>query len=233
MKNKLVLTVPQREARAKFGEKVVNAWEIASEYHAESGGDELILYGDIGFSWYSEGITASAVIDWLNSRKGKSVTVRINSPGGDVFEGIAIYNALVRHDGEVSVFIDALAASAASVIAMAGSKITMAENAMMMIHRAWTYTAGNAADLEREAALLRQIDSSLTATYTTRTGNSAEDIDAMLDAETWLTAAEAQGKGFCDNVIKGRTPDKAKEQAASKDLTALVTAAQKLLARVG
>ncbi len=194
----------------QFVESVESRWQDASQIKAAaSTANELLIYGSIGYSWYEDddsAITGKNVRAWLAERSGQDVTIRINSPGGDVFEGVAIHNALAQHEGKVTVHIDALAASAASVIAMAGDEIHIAANAMVMIHRAWTWTAGNANDLEKEAALLRQIDGTLVATYVARTSQETADIEAMLDAETWLTAEDAKAKGFADTITPAKTP---------------------------
>src|SRR5690606_16003933 len=116
------------------------------------------------------------VIDALAEFTGERVTVRINSPGGSVFEGNAIYNAMLRHPGGCDVEIDALAASAASYVAMAGKRIGIAANAMVMIHNAWTISMGNAAEMRRTADLLDQIDGTIADLYAARTKSTREQI---------------------------------------------------------
>ncbi len=166
---------------------------------------ELYLYGEIAApAWYMGGedsISAQAVIDGLAEVAGvKEIVVRINSPGGDVFEGVAIYQALQRFSGRVRVEVDALAASIASVIAMAGAEIVIAGNGMLMIHRAWTIASGNAEELAKVAESLKKIDESILATYTARAGDKAESavFADMMAAETWLTAQEAVDVGLAD-----------------------------------
>lgn len=160
----------------------------------------LYFYDDIGPEWLGM-VSAEVVTAELDKlRDARQINVRINSPGGDVFEGFAIYNALVRHKAEIIVDVDALAASAASVIAMAGDKIRMAENSMLMIHQAWTIMAGNKQELVRTAELLGKIDQSIVDTYAARTGLDQKDLTDMLNAETWMRASEAIEKGFADEV---------------------------------
>ena len=161
---------------------------------------ELYLYGDIeATQFWGDEITPQTLVDQLKECAG-ALDVYINSGGGDVFAGMAIYNILKRYDGEVTVHIDGLAASIASVIAMAGDNIIMPENALMMIHNAWTIAMGNAAELRGTADELERVDKLITDIYTARSGKDADEIsDAMAD-ETWLTAEEALDFGLVDEV---------------------------------
>lgn len=166
---------------------------------------ELYLYGEIAApSWYMDAgdtVSAQDVVDVLAELINQpEIVVRINSPGGDVFEGVAIYQALARFAGKVRVEVDALAASAASLIAMAGDTIVVAGNAMLMIHRAWTYASGNAEEMAKVVDSLRKVDESLVSTYEARVGGKSTraDIEAWLSAETWMTASEAVTRGFAD-----------------------------------
>ncbi len=162
---------------------------------------ELYIYDDIGPSWAGM-IDGDSVVRALKQLPAghKRVIVRINSPGGDVFEAFSIYNALVRHPAEIVVEIDALAASAASIIAMAGDKIRIAQNAMVMVHNAWTIAVGDIHDLTQTVELLAKVGENIVATYAARTGLAAEAVQALLDAETWLTADEAIAQKFADEV---------------------------------
>ncbi|MEG7877487.1 Clp protease ClpP [Bacillus cereus group sp. Sample62] len=131
-----------------------------------------------------------------------TLNVYINSPGGDVFEGVAIYNMLKRHKAHVNVHVDGLAASIASVIAMAADTIHMPSNAMMMIHNAWLYTAGNSNDLREAADMLDKVNTSIRQSYMQKAGDgiSEEDLTKLMDDETWLTAQECLDYGLCDVV---------------------------------
>ena len=163
---------------------------------------EIWIYDDIGPDWLGL-VSSKSIIAELGKAKGKPVTVRINSPGGDVVEAQAIYNALRRHSGDghkVTVEIDALAASAASFVAMAGDEIRMAENAMLMIHKAWSVSVGNADTMRATAEVLDKFDGILAATYAARAKMDAQDVMAMLEAETWMDANEAITKGFADEI---------------------------------
>lgn len=164
---------------------------------------EIWIYDDIGPDWLGL-VSAKSIISELGkAKKAEPVTVRVNSPGGDVVEAQAIYNALRRHSGDggkVTVEVDALAASAASFIAMAGDEVRMAENAMMMIHKAWSLTVGNADDMRASAEVLDKFDGILASTYAARAKLDTEEVMDLLASETWLTAAEAVEKGFADSI---------------------------------
>lgn len=163
---------------------------------------EIFIYDEIGPSYWGL-IDAKSVIRELEQLGNvPEIGVRINSPGGDVIQATAIYNALARHSAQIIVDVDALAASAASVIAMAGDVVRMAANSYMMIHRASTIAWGNAEELEKVIALLRKVDSTIIDTYTARAQGKAtrEQLEAWLDAETWLTAAEAVDCGLADEI---------------------------------
>ena len=146
------------------------------------------------------GVSPGDIIDQLDG----DVHVRINSPGGDAFAGIAIYNAMRSHVGEVHVTVDALAASAASIIAMAGDKIDMADNAMMMIHNGWTFTMGDRNTHRKQADFLEKVDSNILDTYARQIGEDAnkDELAAMMDEETWFTATEAMDLGLTTGITE-------------------------------
>lgn len=174
-------------------------------YRMKSTGDksaEILLYDDIGSGWLG-GISAqqfSADLKALGSVR--TIDLRINSNGGDVFEGRTIYTRLAEHPANIVVHVDGLAASIASLIAMAGDEIRMADGAMMMIHNAWAVAVGNDADMERMRDLLRTIDSTMVKTYCARTGIAAADCIKMMADETWMTGEEAVAKGFATTVAE-------------------------------
>lgn len=163
---------------------------------------ELVLYGPISQeSWYGDEVTPKQLSDDLAAMGDVTeISVRINSGGGDVFAGTAIHSILKRHKASVTVYVDGLAASIASIIAMAGDKIIMPKGSMMMIHNPWTFAMGDAKDLRKTAETLDQVRDSLITIYSDKTGLSAEEIIPLLDAETWLSAAEAVKKGFATEV---------------------------------
>ena len=158
---------------------------------------ELFLYDEIGY-WGINAEDVTLAIKELDP--SQRLTVCINSPGGEVFDGIAIYN-LLKGRGNVDVRIDGFAASIASVIAMAGEKVAMAENAMMMIHNPFTIVYGDAEDMRSEAVVLDKIKDQVIATYRKRSDLSAEEISDLMDKETWFTSEEAKASGFVDEVL--------------------------------
>jgi ATP-dependent protease ClpP protease subunit len=135
------------------------------------------------------------------------ITLRINSGGGSVFDGIGIYNDLVAYDGNVRIEITGLAASIASIIAMAGTEIVMAPNAMMMVHESWAIAAGNRHDFDGMINLLAKIDDGMARTYASRTGRGVKQIKQWMQDETWFSAKEAVENGFATSVADGASPD--------------------------
>lgn len=176
-------------------------WEFKNQAADEA---DLYLYLEIA-SWGGGYYAHSA-----KSFKGeldamgeiKTLNVYINSPGGDVFEGVAIYNMLKRHKAYIRVHVDGLAASIASVIAMAADELIMPSNAMLMIHNAWLFTAGNSKDLREAADMLDKVDASIRQSYLIKAGDklAEEDLVSLMEAESWLTAQEAFDYGLCDVV---------------------------------
>jgi len=167
---------------------------------------ELWLYGEISdTTWWGDEVTPQTFTEDLkNLGDIKDLDVFIFSPGGDVFAGFAIYNILNRFEGNITVHVDGLAASIATVIAMAGDKIVIPENASFMIHNAWTFAAGNKNDLREMADQLEMIDGQIVDIYATRTGKDKDEIIALMDAETWMTGAEAVENGFADELIENK-----------------------------
>lgn len=164
---------------------------------------ELTIYAPIEDeeSWWYDSVSPKGVMRALKSMGNvDEVVVRINSPGGSVFAGLAIYQYLKDHKAKVTVKVDGLAASAASVIMMAGDTIIMGTGAMVMTHNPWTIAMGEAKDFRETADMLDKIQTSLISIYEERTGKTGDDLKAMLDATTWLTADEAVALGFADEV---------------------------------
>ncbi len=166
-------------------------------------GHILTLSGAVRKRYWTDddAVSAKLVRDSLEG-VDKPILIKLNSPGGDVFEGIEIYNYLKNHDQSVTVEITGVAASAASIIAMGADKIIMNTGTSLMIHEASTWTFGNKSDIQKTLNALETIDDSLVAVYVERTGLEAEEISDLLKAETWMTADEAVEKGFADEVRK-------------------------------
>lgn len=168
----------------------------------ETNGTELVITGPISDeSWFGDEATPSQLRQELAEYKGQNLTVSLNSGGGDVFAGLEMYNALRELDAEVTIRVDGLAASIASIIAMAGNKIIMSPGALMMVHRPSVYAGGNVDDLDKAKQVLLKIEESITPIYAERTGLDKEKIAEMLEAETWMTADEAVELGFADEAI--------------------------------
>lgn len=176
-------------------------------FNASKKGDvgELYLYDVIDPMF---GIGAEAVVKALKDIDSKTLHVHINSPGGDVFEARAIVTALRAFDGEVTAYVDGLAASAASYIALAAKETHMAKGAMMMVHRAWTLGFGNTNDFIDLADLLAKIDTTIADDYAAKTGATQEEMLALMDSETWMTAEEAVSAKFADSVLDAGTQDR-------------------------
>jgi len=190
--------------------KINKRFEVLNK--AEFSEADMYLYGSIGSGWFAD-ISSKDVKAKLDSITAKTINIHINSPGGDVFESIAIHNLLKNHKASINVYIDGLAASGASVIAMAGDKIIMPKNTMMMIHRAWTFAYGNATELRKIANDLEKIDTAVTESYTSRFVGERSELERLLDEETWLTAAECKVLGFCDEIVDEiEIPDEEDEQ---------------------
>jgi len=161
---------------------------------------EILIYEEIGAGWLG-GISAKQFADDVKTlKKVSNINVRINSEGGSVFDGHAIYNTLRNHPAHITVDIDGLAASIASIIAMAGDEIRMAENGFMMIHDPWMVAAGTADELRGQADVMDKVQEKLVNTYVNRTGGNPEDIAAWMADETWMNAEEALERGFIDSI---------------------------------
>ena len=179
---------------------VLSQWAESPMAAAEGDGNTITIYDVIGEDWWTGGgftlKRAAAALRSIGS--GKDVVVNINSPGGDMFEGIAIYNLLAAHQGKVVVNVMGLAASAASIIAMAGDEILMGEGAQLMIHNSWGMVVGNRHDLAAAAETFAGFDQSLADIYHARTGMKMAEIVKLMDAETFMRADDAVAGGFAD-----------------------------------
>ena len=170
---------------------------------AEAG--KVYVYDVIDRDW---GASAKALIEALAPMAGQPVALHINSPGGDVFEARAMVAAIRAHGAPVSTYIDGLAASAATYLALAGDTVHITDGGLFMIHNSWTFSYGNKAELRSTADLLDKIDGTIAADYIRKTSASAEQVAAWMDAETWFTAAEAKAAGFVDQIDGAADADK-------------------------
>jgi ATP-dependent protease ClpP protease subunit len=176
---------------------------------------ELLVYEDIGQNWDGTGLTAKSIKQAIDAAGVYSkISVRINSPGGDAFEGLAIHNLLRAQKKPIEVCVDGIAASSASIIAMAGDKITMGHSAMMMIHSAWSMCVGNADDMRKMADTLDKVSASIGQTYADKTGKSMDEVKALMDAETWLSADDCVANGLATGIAED--PEEEGEAAMAK-----------------
>ncbi len=158
---------------------------------------EISIFDEIGYY----GVSAKQFIgDLKRVPADHEIVLKIHSPGGEVFDGNAIFNALKRHPGGVTVQIEGLAASMATVISLAGAPVKMAANGFYMIHNPWGVAMGDADEMRDQAALLEKIREGMIAAYASKSGQEPEQIAAWMDAETWFSAEEAQAAGFVDEV---------------------------------
>lgn len=171
---------------------------------------EIFIYDVIGWPYNDIG----ALVRGLAEMKNRTPLVRINSPGGDVWDGMALMNAFASHPGGTTVRIESLAASIASVIAMGGRKVEAYQNAMMMIHNSWICTAGNRIELLEIADILEMVDENIMESYTGKTKIGKKEMREMMRAETWMNAKTMKEKGFIDSILES-----GKGAKASFDLT--------------
>lgn len=178
----------------------MNKW-----YKIENKADkaEIWIYESIGEDfWSGGGVTAKKFQEELAAIKAKQIDLHINSPGGAVFEGVTIYNLIKQHEASVTTYIDGLAASIASVIALAGDRVVMADNALFMIHNPSGLVMGTSGDMRKMADVLDKIRSTMSGVYSGKSGKPEDEINTMLDEETWMTAAEAKEAGFVDEIAE-------------------------------
>ena len=159
---------------------------------------ELLLYGDVGDGWWSENSSKGFVSDVKGLGDIDELSIRINSIGGDVFAGMAIYHFLKGHKARKTVHVDGIAASIASVVAMAGDRIVCPSNATMMIHNPWGASIGDGDEMRRTAEVLDMLRGQIAEVYSSRTGLEAGEVLELMDAETWMTGTEAVERGFAD-----------------------------------
>lgn len=215
--------------------KIKKFWKLKAL--DEKTGD-LTLYGEISNeTWWEDEVTPKEFKSDLDDLgEIDTLNIYINSPGGDVFAGQAIYSMLKRHKAHKNVYIDGLAASIASVIAMSGDTIFMPKNAMMMLHNPWTIGIGNSEEFRKLAEDLDKIRESLIAAYEGHSALTRDEIISIMDAETWLTATECEEYGFCDVVQEEKqlaaSIDKrllGRYKNTPKKLVAVESAKQKLI----
>lgn len=190
----------------------------------------ISIYDAIGESWDGTGVTSKRIAAALRAIGERPVKVNVNSPGGDFFEGVAIYNLLREHKAQVTVRVMGLAASAASIIAMAGDDILMGDGAFLMIHNAWAIAIGNRHDMADAATRLEPFDAAMAQVYASRTGMAVTQVAALMDKETWINSAQAVEDGFATGVLERSQVSKDSKAHVDRKALALVEAS---MARAG
>lgn len=208
--------------------RAMDRWNPGVQAAADAEQERSIsIYDVIGYDyWTGEGVTAKRISAALRNLGAGPVTVNVNSPGGDMFEGLAIYNLLREHKGEVTVKIIGLAASAASVIAMAGDTVQIARAGFLMIHNAWVVAMGNRNDLREYADTLEPFDRAMADVYAARTGADAKAMGKLMDKETWIGGNDAVEEGFADEFLPSDQVQK-KEAKANASAVRRIEAALK------
>lgn len=232
-----LLKLPEIKADARIGAaqfdmrpEALERWEPGICAAASDEAGTISIYEQIGASWDGSGMTAARMGGILRSIGARDVTVNVNSPGGDFFEGVAIYNLLRQHKAKVTIQVMGLAASAASVIAMAGDEILMGDGSFLMIHNAWAVGVGNRHDFLAASEQLAPFDAAMAEVYAARSGISVEEAAAMMDKETWIGASQAIKDGFATGMIDGSSITQDTKAEGSKKYLALVEAS---MARAG
>lgn len=163
---------------------------------------EVWIYEDIGENWWGEGLTAKKFVSELNAITAGEIDLHVNSYGGSVFDGHTIYNALVRHPANVTTYIDGVAASIASVVALAGDTIIMPANAMLMIHDPLGMCCGGAEEMRSYADVLEKVRDTILNVYAEHSTKTRDELSAAMTAETWMTADDAVEYGFISEVAQ-------------------------------
>lgn len=198
------LPVPaRRDVNAFTSPSTLDRWsEDAAGVRALDRGDNVITMFDvIGEDYWGGGITAKSVANQLRAIGDRPVEVQINSPGGNMFEGIAIYNVLREHPQEITIKVMGMAASAASIIVMAGDRVEIGAASFLMIHNCWVLAVGNRHDMAEMAEWLKPFDAAMADVYAARSGQSVEDVTKWMDAETFMSGAQAIERGFADALL--------------------------------
>ena len=193
-------------------------WNWVKNEEPDSFGSDRTLYLDGEISdetWYGDEVTPSLFKQELESGNG-NITLWINSPGGDVFAAAQIYNMLMDYPGNVTVKIDGIAASAASVIAMAGTKVLVSPVSMMMIHNPATIAFGDTAEMQKAISMLDEVKESIINAYEIKTGLSRAKLSRLMDAETWMDAHSAVELGFADDIMKRQDEESSEADADFK-----------------
>lgn len=218
---------PQIDVRSHVSPAALDRWDSSVRAAEEKDADErtIGIYDVIGQDWWTgEGFTAKRMAGALRSLGRGPVTVAINSPGGDMFDGLAMYNLLRDHPGEVTVKVMGLAASAASVIAMAGDEVQIARAGFLMIHNCWTIGIGNRHDFRELADQIEPFDAAMADVYAARTGEEPKAMAKLMDRESWIGGSAAVDQGFADALLSADEVGKVEEKKSASSVRKLEAA---------
>ncbi len=223
-----------RSVSALARPNILEKWsaDAAGIRAVESGDNVITMFGAIGEDyWSGGGITAKTVTAQLRAIGDRPVEIQINSPGGDMFEGIAIYNVLREHDQPVTIKIMGMAASAASVIAMAGDTVEIGAASFLMIHNCWVVAVGNRHDMAETATYLAPFDQAMADVYAQRSGRTAAECAKWMDDETYMSGSVAIERGFADTLLTAdKTTRDEQAKASDRERTAITALELKLVA---
>ena len=193
--------IQSRGLRSEMSPRALEKWNPAIQAAVENTSDTITVYGVIGEDWYGEGVTLKRIDAALRAIGERDVTVYINSPGGDMFEGIAIYHRLQEHSHQVTTKVLGMAASAASIVFLAGTKREVASSAFLMIHNCWTWLAGNRHYLRDIADDMEEFDAAMADLYAETSGQPVEDMAELMDDETYIRGKRAVELGLATGLL--------------------------------
>lgn len=202
----------------------VDRWEPEVQASASDSDTSISIYDSIGENWEGTGVTAKRIGGALRAIGERDVIVNLNSPGGDFFEGMAIYNLFREHKAKVTMRVLGVAASVSSVIAMAGDEILMGDGSFLMIHNAWAVAVGNRHDMTDTAAVLAPFDAAMAALYAHRTGMSQAEAALLMDRETWIGAQQAVDDGFATGLLASSEITRGAQASGARKPMALIEA---------
>ena len=193
--------IQSRGLRSEMSPRALDKWNPAIQAAVENTSETITIYGVIGEDWYGEGVTVKRIDAALRAIGDREVTVYINSPGGDMFEGIAIYNRLREHSQRVTTKVLGMAASAASIIYLAGTERQVASSAFLMIHNCWTFLSGNRHYLRDVADDMQEFDAAMADLYAETSGQPVEDMAELMDDETFIRGKRALELGLATGLL--------------------------------
>jgi len=193
--------IQSRGLRSEMSPRALDKWNPAIQAAVENTSETITIYGVIGEDWYGEGVTVKRIDAALRTIGDREVTVYINSPGGDMFEGIAIYNRLREHSQKVTTKVLGMAASAASIIYLAGTERQVASSAFLMIHNCWTFLSGNRHYLRDVADDMQEFDAAMADLYAETSGQPVEDMAELMDDETFIRGKRALELGLATGLL--------------------------------